>query len=266
MDKEINKSENSLQNPFKPHESKLIELSLKRKIVLYEALEAVKKVKEIILYAYSLCRFHIDDVDLGVMSGTMYEMILEIFPAVTLEEFKESAKRGVLGDYGDFNTLSVKTFMRFISDYLRSEERLHKLNKYKEECKKEEPKPVTIGQWKEIITSHYNQYRNGDKSFIIFHEKCYMLLMHLGRIEKEENIDWQGHLLMGKEILRHTGMVRAAKNNDNSIKKEIELFTQRFDNNEMIESERNAVEAETRKLRYFAFFDYCIKNNIDNIF
>lgn len=273
MGTELIKQELGLQKPFESHEKKIIELALKRKVYLYLAVEAVESIKESILLAFALSGFKIDgenqqdkDREIAIMSGLLYERMIDVFPEVTLEEFRESVKRGVCEDYGKFHGLNVKTFMMFINGYLRSEQRLHKLKRYKEEKEEVPNPPVTVGEWKEIISSDFKTYKEGNKGLIIFHEKTYLLLIHLGLIVKEEEIDWEGHLMMGKEIFEQSKRLKAAKEKDASLLNQVSLFVERFDNDKMNDQDKDSIITATRKLRYFAYFDYCIKNNIENIF
>lgn len=272
MGQEISNSNIGLQKPFEQHESKIIELALKRKVILYEMVKAIEEIGQIILLAYALSGFKLegnteDDKkkEIAIMAGILYERMIDIFPEVTLEEFKESVKNGVMETYGAFHGLNVKTFIMFINGYLRSEERLYKLRKYKEEPAKEEPKQLTIGDYKKLVMDDYRLYKEGNHKLILFDEKRYMLLVKY-IIPEESEIDWQGWLIKGRNYIEHTKTEKAKKTNDKSLLNQVALFAESFEKGEVTEKDFNAVQTAARKLRYFAYFDHCIKNNIDNIF
>jgi len=272
-EKGITKTDNYLSTTntdvkvFSPEVSKIIELSLGAKIYSLDTVETEISILDIISKTHQLAGQTATREDLEFMAETLNNKVREIYPECTIEEIKQSAENGVYGKYGDFFGLNARSYFGFLSDYLKSGEREIAIQKFRAEAlkKKDEPKQLTIGDYKKLVMSDYKLYQEGNHKLILFDEKRYMLLVKY-LIPEENEIDWQGWLLKGRNYIEHTKTEKAKKTNDKSLLNQVALFAESFDKGEVTEKDFNAVQTAARKLRYFAYFDHCIKNNITDIF
>lgn len=267
MGNDLIRQDNGLQKQFTPHESKMIELALKRKIYLYEVKDAVREIKNIVFLSHQIINKVINAEEATTMAGLLYERMLDTYPSVTLEELKLVSLKGSAGDYGEYFGLNVKTYLGFVSEYLLSDKRKQSISKYKEENRsKEETKKLTIKQWKELIQSDYKLYIEGAKDLIAFTEKKYLLLIKLRIIHHASGLEWVEWVNKGKEYLSFKKRIEAKKQQDNTILNQVVSLAQSFENGEIEKRDLRAVVFAARKLRYFSYFDYCIKNNITDLF
>lgn len=70
------------------------------------------------------------DDDLLVLAKSTYDLIIDRYPNLTIQEFKVACKSGVLDVYGDWKGMCLKTIAFWINSYLNTEGRIKAIKEW----------------------------------------------------------------------------------------------------------------------------------------
>lgn len=249
-------------------EHRMIGFMNAKKIKDYDAFDGVEEISKIIALAFTISGQMMNVEDMQILPELAYNRIMQVYPLVSVEEIKEAVTNGVYDVYGDYFGINPKSILFFISCFLNSRERNDAMERFRQ--MKSTPitvvRKVTVGEWKKLILKDFELYKNNTSSLIMFDEKKYKLLRRLGLIGLKSKESWNGWLLRAKNSIEYNDTLRAKKKKDKTLLSLVEDFVYNAESGTLTRKEFKRIIIEARKLRYFAFFDYCIKNNIDNIF
>lgn len=79
------------------------------------------KISEQISLAYYKCRYNIEEEDLLLMSSMFYDEIIKLYPWLTIHELEHCFNQGYREVYGEYQGLSIKTFLMWIAEYEKME-------------------------------------------------------------------------------------------------------------------------------------------------
>lgn len=250
----------------------IISLALNQKLGAYDKKDARSKINSFVANIVLMCGEKMSGEDMFFHACAVYEHCLSNYPEITPEEIEYSFKEGVKLEYGKHYGLNARSFIFFIDSYLDSPERKEAAIEHKKskEDNSEYGFPViTPLGWEMLIMSDFERYKKGDRDIIAaaFDVKRYIYLIKAGKIKSIVGQKWKDKFPIGVKEMEIQKSKTALKKGDlkslREITKTINILEQ-----EGISDRKMylRIERYTRMARYFAFFDYCIKTQIDNIF
>ena len=101
--------------------------------------------------------------DLVALSISSYDLIADKFQNLTMSEFKAACKKGVIGDYGEWFGMCLKSINQWIKGYLNNEVRSRAIKEWNAKIAKEETRETPVNEKIEIskpmILNAFNHFK-----------------------------------------------------------------------------------------------------------
>lgn len=167
MSNVILRADNNLLGSLTPTEKKILTAALSEKVNEMAPLAAVGKFSSVVLTAYHLAGQKPDEANLFLIAEELYKEVSKRIPAIGIDEVTEALRCGVLGDYGEYFGINVKSMLGFVKSYYYSPERVAARRAYYDivnGLKKEPVKPseqFIREQNRDLINLLYSDFLNG---------------------------------------------------------------------------------------------------------
>lgn len=158
-----------------------------------DTLELDKVILPAVLKANSDLGFNPNEEKLTHLFANISDEVKRSVPNIPLGEIPIAIQKGILGDYGDFQGLSVVTVIKFLKSHYASEKRAEIA---KQSQVKEEEKPIpTLEEQKEIAKQHliegFSRYKETGKLAFSAVYLYRFLNEHFGLITYTPEIKWE---------------------------------------------------------------------------